>query len=211
MSHYIDIHSHNPLKLKLGVQNFRLGMEEKPASGHFSAGIHPWDAERLLPHSAELLSVLEELDCIAIGEVGLDKACDTPFDTQKKIFEAQVKVAERRNLPLIIHCVKAQVEVVEILRQYTIKSVIFHGFIGTPQQLQELISKGYYISFGFNALKSPKTIKAIESCPIEKMFLESDVATENIANIYDSIAAIKSLKKEELTGQITNNYKQLFQ
>lgn len=211
MSNYIDIHTHNPLKLNLGVANFRLGKEQKPVSRPFSAGIHPWDAELLLPHSDELIEELKSIDCVAIGEVGLDKRCTTPLDIQTEIFRRQVIVATKRNLPLIIHCVKAQSEVLEILTQHKATKAIFHGYIGSPEQLQELIKNDYHISFGFNSILSNKTLEAIKVCPLENIFLESDTSTENIATLYHFIAKVKGISEEHLIEQINNNYKKIFQ
>lgn len=211
MSDYIDIHTHNPLKFNLGVANYRLGKEQKPTSKPFSAGIHPWDAELLLPHSDKLISELEGMDCIAIGEVGLDKRCTTPIDIQTEIFRRQVIVATKLNLPLIIHCVKAQAEVLKILTQHQATKAIFHGYIGVPEQLQELIKHNYHISFGFNSIHSHKTLEAIKICPLENIFLESDTSTENIATLYTSIAKIKGISEELLMAQINNNYKKIFQ
>lgn len=211
MGTLIDIHTHNPLSINLGVQNYRLGVDEKPTSKSLSAGIHPWDAERLLPHLERVLEELRGVECVAIGEVGLDKAASTPFEVQKEIFTLQVEVAASRNLPLIIHCVKAQAEVIEILSRYPTLKAIFHGYIGSPEQLQELVSKRYYISFGFNSLRSPKTRKAIAECPTDRLFLESDTTEENIESLYHSVANIKGLSVEDLTEIININYKRFFQ
>lgn len=212
MDHYIDIHTHNPLNHRLGVRNFRLAAEEKPTSDPLSAGIHPWDSERLLPCSEQLLRELEGMECVAIGEIGLDKVCDAAREAQQTLFEKQLDIATHRELPVIIHCVKSQAEILEKLKGYpNLPAVIFHGFIGSPQQAKEIISNRHYISFGFSALRSPKTIKAIEACPTENIFLESDESQEDITTLYQGVATIKGVTTEQLCAQIFNNYRRIFQ
>jgi TatD DNase family protein len=206
----VDIHTHNPLKQSLGVLNFRLGIEDKPSSGPFSAGIHPWDASGLSGNLDELLAQLQELPCVAIGEIGIDKVCNVPIEAQCNAFARQLNIAQQRSLPVIIHCVRAYAEVEKMLKEYTLPSVIFHGFVGSEQLCQKLTAQGYYISFGFNALRSPKTIEALRVYPLDKLFLESDTAEQNIGDLYTEVAQLKGIEIEELTEQINSNYTKLF-
>lgn len=212
MKALVDIHTHNPLSGSTKVLNVRLGMECAPTEGSFSAGIHPWDIEDLHDRLEHLLKRLERasIPCIAIGEVGLDKACDTPWEMQYEVFVRQVKIAAKRQLPLIIHCVKAYNETVALLKDFTLCGVVFHGFIGSTELCQQLTSQGYYISFGFSALRSPKTIEALQNCPLDKLFLESDTEEQNIARLYIHVASIKHIDTETLVENIYNNYKNLF-
>jgi TatD DNase family protein len=206
----VDIHTHNPLKQSLGVLNFRLGIEDKPSSGPFSAGIHPWDAMSCFCHLDELLNQLHKECCVAIGEIGLDKACSVPLALQSEVFVRQLEVAEKRSLPVIIHCVRAYTEVEQILKGVALRGVIFHGFIGSSLLCRQLTKQGYYISFGFNALRSPKTIEALRSCPLNRLFLETDTTTKDIDDLYTEVAKLKDIDIEELTENIYNNYTKLF-
>lgn len=212
MNTFVDIHTHNPLKVNLGIVNFRLGVDKNPPQKPFSAGIHPWDTDVTKGNLATLLDQLRTINCVAIGEIGLDRACKCSWKAQLELLEAQLRIAENRGLPIILHCVRAQAEILSLLSHFsTIPAVIFHGFIGSPEQLQELVSRGYHISFGFSALKSPKTIRTIGICPADNLLLESDASSEDIATLYSAIAEIRGISIEQLSEQISSNYKRIFQ
>ena len=211
MADFIDIHTHSARGNGRRVLNCRLGMESlEDISGPCSVGIHPWDAEVLYPTISTLLAQLETAYCVAIGEIGLDKACKVDFGVQQKVFEAQLCIAERRRLPVVIHCVRAQQEVVKMLAKYALPSVIFHGFIGSPEQVAELVKNRWFISFGFNALRSPKTIEALRIVPLENVLLESDTDERSIEELYAEIARIKEVELGLLKTEIENNYNKIF-
>ena len=81
----------------------------------FSAGIHPW---YIPAHPEETLKELERLaaspSCKSIGEAGLDKYASTPLPLQRELFIRQAELAVSRQLPVIIHCVKAWDELLAI-------------------------------------------------------------------------------------------------
>ena len=210
MKPFVDIHTHKPLKESLQVANFRLGTEQKPLAEPFSAGIHPWDAEQFYPTLDTICEQLTTLPCVAIGEIGLDRACSVPTELQQEVFERQIIIAQERNLPIVIHCVKAYNEVAKTLSKYSLRGVVFHGFIGSEELCRNLTNNGYSISFGFGALRSPKTIEAMRITPHEKLFLESDTSEQNIADLYAQVAHVKGINIEALREQIYNNYTKLF-
>ena len=211
MADFIDIHTHSVRENCRQVLNRRLGMESTEGIfGPCSVGIHPWDAEVFYPTLSELLEQLEIADCVAIGEIGLDKVCKADFGIQQDVFKTQLSVAEGRKLPVVIHCVRAQQEVVKMLAKHDLPSVIFHGFIGSPKQVAELIKSGWFISFGVNALRSPKTIEALRIVPLENMLLESDTDERPIEKLYAEIAQIKEVELEHLKTEIEKNYNKIF-
>ena len=160
----VDIHTHNA---------------RTHAQTIVAVGIHPW-------HAAEGdISVVErEAECAdAIGEIGLDFACDVERDAQERIFRAQLAIAERLGKPVVLHCVKAFEEVMKIVAEYPLRAVIFHGFIGSAEQAQRAISRGYYLSFGERTTHSPKSIKALRTTPLSQLFVESDESDTPIEDI----------------------------
>ena len=209
MEHFVDIHTHNPLGLNLGVRNYRLGIDATPPAEPFSAGIHPWDVDDL-PDREGLLADLESINCLAIGEIGLDKACASNFATQQELFERQLEIAARRRLPVVVHCVKSSAEVVTTLTHYPLRTVVFHGFIGSSEQAEQIWKAGCYTSFGFGALRSPKTLHTIEACPIDKLFLETDDSKTSITTLYEEVAHLRNVSTECLKKDIYNNYKRIF-
>ena len=147
---------------------------------------------------------------VAIGEIGLDFACDVNRDTQERVFRAQLAQAEKRNLPVILHCVRAFEPIMKILAEYRLRAVIFHGFIGSAQQAKRAIDAGHYLSFGPNAFRSPKTIAALQSTPENRLFTETDDSGEAIENVYLQIANARNISTEKLKEIINENYNKIF-
>ena len=189
MSRYIDIHTHRPT-----------GQHIEPQA----VGIHPWMAEK------EMFDEAIFDNAVAVGEIGLDFACDVNRDTQEQIFRAQLTQAEQRNLPVILHCVRAFEPTMKILSEYRLRAVIFHGFIGSSQQAKRAIDTGYYLSFGANAFRSPKTIEALQSIPENRLFAETDDSGETIENIYSQIANVRKISVEKLQEATNENYNKIF-
>ena len=189
MSRYIDIHTHRAT-----------GQHIEPQA----VGIHPWMAEK---------EVFDEAifdNAVAVGEIGLDFACDVNRDTQERVFRAQLTQAEKRNLPVILHCVRAFEPTMKILAEYHLRAVIFHGFIGSAQQAKRATDAGYYLSFGPNAFRSPKTIEALQSIPENRLFAETDDSGETIENIYSQIANVRKISIEKLQEATNENYNKIF-
>lgn len=191
MSRLIDIHTHFPT-----------GQHIEPQG----VGIHPWRAaDEALP-SKEKYATAD-----LIGEIGLDFVCDVERNKQEEVFRAQLAIAEELQKPVVLHCVRAFEPTMKILSEYDLRAVIFHGFIGSSQQAERAIEKGYYLSFGANTLRSPKTIEALRNTPLDKIFVESDESKKNIEAIYSKIAALKGCKQELLEQAILENYNNIFE
>ena len=210
MANFVNIHTHTPRKAGVEIGNFRLGIDGESPQIPFSAGVHPWDCEVATEQFDSLLSALKTAPCVAIGEIGLDKVCGVDFELQKSAFEAQLAIAEERNLPVVIHCVRATNECITTLRSHKLQGVIFHGFIGSMEMAKSIVSKGYYISFGATALASPKTLGALAEIPLERLFLETDTATTPIEELYNKVAQIRNIDTEILKEIIITNYNRLF-
>ena len=189
MSRYIDIHTHRPTALHIEPQ---------------AVGIHPWMAEKVVFDEA----IFD--NAVAVGEIGLDFTCDVNRDTQERVFRAQLAQAEKRNIPVILHCVRAFEPMMKILAEYNLCAVIFHGFIGSVQQAKRAIDAGYYLSFGPNTFRSPKTIAALQSTPDDWLFAETDDSGEMIENVYSKIAQTRGISVEKLREIIENNYNKIF-
>ena len=136
-----------------------------------SVGIHPWyltddDAENQL----ELLrKAIENKQVLAIGECGLDKLKGPSMELQKVVFKEQMAMAEEHGLPLVIHCVKASNELVQLKRQtHPDQPWIIHGFRGKEALAKEFIQHGFYLSFGACYQE-----EALRSVPVERLFIET--------------------------------------
>lgn len=189
MLKYINIHTHHPT-----------GYHTEPQG----VGTHPWDAAR----NAECVEDFDKAQLI--GEIGLDFATDIDHNIQEGVFRRQLAQAQARNLPVILHCVRAFEPTIKILSDYKLRAVIFHGFIGSEQQATEALRRGYYLSFGPNVLRSPKSIKALNICPLERLFIETDESHITIEEIYAEIARLRDIDVTILAANIIENYKQIF-
>ena len=151
---------------------------------------------------------IDETD--AIGETGLDFACDSDRARQAEAFEWQLRLAEQTDKPVVIHCVRAFEPVMDELSRHSLRAVIFHGFIGSPEQAARALERGYYLSFGERTFTSPKTVEAMKRTPLRQMFLETDDAPVGIGEIYGKAAALLGIGVEELREAIFGNYEKVF-
>lgn len=91
---------------------------------------------------------LQNQNCLAIGECGLDKRIEMPLEPQISVFEKQLALAEKFGKPVVIHCVAAFQEVIEIKKRLNVKvPMIIHGFSKNIQVADQLINAGFYLSF----------------------------------------------------------------
>ena len=187
----IDIHTHN---VHTTAQTIR------------TVGIHPWQV--LNGDLADIEAAAPEVE--AIGEIGLDFACDVPRAKQEELFRAQLIIAEKLHKPVVLHCVRAFEEVMQTLRDYTLPAVIFHGFIGSVEQAQRAVAQGYYLSFGERTFHSPKAIAALRSTPLSRLFVETDESKTPIADIYTQIAKLRGVDEAELIAATRENFAKLF-
>ncbi|MFI3301657.1 MAG: TatD family hydrolase [Rikenellaceae bacterium] len=186
----VDIHTHNPSDDTITVSSY---------------GVHPWYAdEGLLPLDCALFEGVD-----GVGEIGLDYACGADKQTQQRLFEAQLQIAEQLDKIVVIHCVRAYNEVLATLSMYTLQRVIFHGFVGSEQLASQILGRGYYLSFGERTFSSPKTIEALRKTPLSKLFVESDQSEVGIQYIYAKVAEILEISEGELAKKIYENYKEI--
>ena len=144
-----------------------------------SCGIHPSDV--FYDDPDEAISVIEELlkdeKAVALGEIGLDYHYENiPHDLQMIYFRKQMALAERLNIPVIIHDRDAHGDCLNIVKEFPKVKGIFHSFSGSPEMAKELIKLGWYISFsGTVTFKNARVPK--EACvvvPSDRLLIETD-------------------------------------
>ncbi|MES2811880.1 MAG: TatD family hydrolase [Bacteroidota bacterium] len=177
---------------------------------YFSIGIHPWyiNTDRLDTDLAIIETKLQEPNCLALGECGLDKRIETSLETQIEIFEKQLILAKKYKKPVILHCVSAYQEVIEIKKRMLIEiPMVIHGFSKNIQVAQSLLDNGFYLSFGKYLLRNPELASVFEQVPDDKFFLETDTIEETLEEVYQKASSIKSINIEM---QVENNFKRVF-
>lgn len=210
----IDIHAHS-CEAESGV--FRLYSKADwrlmPETGFLpqhgmglSVGVHPWEALSWNETEKEALrAVLTSPDVMMVGEIGLDKICNVPFDIQKSVFLFQLEVAAACGKPVILHVVKAMTELLAIRK--TIKNIpawILHGFRGGPEEAAQYLSAGFYLSFGTHHHR-----ETIQLCPADRLFLETDEKGD-IHALFDEVARERGLRLIELESIVERNFRTVF-
>ncbi|MDM5353319.1 TatD family hydrolase [Lysinibacillus sphaericus] len=192
-------------------------------------GWHPVDA---IDCTQEDLEWIEELAAhpkiVGIGETGLDYYWDkSPKDVQQVIFRKQIQLAQKINLPIIIHNRDATGDVVKILREENAASVggVMHCFSGSVETARECIAMNFMISLGgpvtFKNARLPKEVAT--EIPLEHLMIETDApylaphpyrGKRNepafVPLVAEEIARLKGLTIEEIAQATTDNAKNFF-
>ena len=179
----------------------------------YSIGIHPWYIveDRMDDDLKIIEEKLKEHNCLAIGECGLDKRIEIPFEQQILVFEKQLALAEKYKKPVVIHCVAAYQEVISIKKKLKISvPMIIHGFSKNSQVADQLIGAGFYLSFGKFLLQNPDLKTVFQNIPNDRFFLETDDKDINIQEIYKIAAAIRKTEVDAIILQVQQNYHKVF-
>lgn len=214
---YIDIHRHSSENSQADLI-LRNAFHNEPINEltgkYFSVGLHPWHVkENTLTDDLSMVEATSDLKkVIAIGEAGLDYSIDTSYDIQLEAFKQQIEIAKTKDLPMIIHCVRAYNELIS-LRKHSkhIKPWIIHWFNASTEMALDLIKKNCYLSFGSILFKeNTKGYKAFFNIPVERIFLETDDVDIPLPEIYDKAATLRGISVSKLQKQIKENFLNCF-
>ena len=199
---FFNFHHHNP-QIAYGIYNST--PEEKIPEHYFSVGIHPQNIHEQWENDLENLKMISQNPkCLAIGECGLDALVNIDENHQKKVFEAQFIWANQIQKPVIIHCVKRFQELIPFQKIAKVPMII-HGFNKKKAIADEMLKHGFYLSFGKSVLHNLSLQTSLKEIPLEKIFLETDDADFDIAELYQKASEIKEIPVEKLQEQISKN------
>lgn len=205
----IDVHTHQPRGC--AIELIAVQTPNTP-EGFCSLGIHPWRVGSLSDEQiAEELRLIAEADVVAIGETGADGVCGGDLERQLEVFDAHLEIAERRNLPVIIHSVKCFERIMQKLAGHNLRTVIFHSWIGSEEQAKRATTKGYRLSFGPRSLASSRSANTLKSIDEKYILTESDDSGEDISHIYQKIAQLRNQSEEHLREVVFNNFSTIWQ
>ncbi|MBD7946275.1 MULTISPECIES: TatD family hydrolase [Psychrobacillus] len=192
-------------------------------------GWHPVDA---IDCTEDDLQWIEELSAhkkvVGIGETGLDYYWDkSPKEIQQTIFRKQIRLAQKVNLPIIIHNREATEDVVRILKEEEahLTGGIMHCFGGSVETAKQCIDMNFMISLGgpvtFKNAKKPKEVATEIS--LDHLLIETDApylaphphrGKRNepalVALVAEEIARLKGISVEEVAEATTRNAKRFF-
>lgn len=199
----------------------------------FAVGLHPLDADKWNSETAEKIKSLASSDSqvVAIGEMGLDFYKADNYEQQRIVFEGQLAIASELDLPVIIHCRDAAVEVREVLQKWhklqgkRIRGVM-HCWGGTPEETQWFLDLGFYISF--SGTVTFKNAKAIQSSAAmvssDRLLIETDCPflapvpkrgerrnePAYVLYVAEQVAKLREETVEAIAAQTTQNACELF-
>lgn len=154
---------------------------------HATVALHPNDAplialeksESALDEAIAEIAELAKEDAVrAIGETGVDffRTSEEGRAFQEKSFRAHIQIANKLNKPVMVHDRDAHLAALRILDEEKAQQVIFHCFSGDKEFAQELVKRGWYLSFaGTCTFKNAQSLRdALQVTPLENVLVETD-------------------------------------
>ena len=194
-----------------------------------AVGVHPeecadWNAE----HDIPVLEALAQNPKVrAIGEIGLDYhwAENPPRELQQQAFHAQLELAEKLDLPVIVHDRDAHHDCLDIVRAHPNVTGVYHCYSGGVEDAKTLMKLGWMISFtGSITFKNARrALEVIDLLPMDRIMIETDspyMSPEPVRGrrndsgrvhlVAEAIARRKGLDPEEVARITLENGKRFF-
>lgn len=227
----IELESNVTMYEKLDITSLS---REKLPEIYYTAGIHPTRtcrngsiAEREWENV--LRKAVKNDGVVAIGETGLDyhnQMDENMFEKQHFWFHKQLEIAKEFKLPLVLHIRQADIDAIEVLKQYPLKeSGVVHCFNGDTAIAEKYIEMGLFFGIGGSVTldESDNLRDAVKHIPLERIILETDApyvhpkwcndrlnTSLNIPKIADYIAELKNISAKEVERVTTENAENLF-
>ena len=191
-------------------------------------GLHPEEVKADYQTVIEQIKALQTDAWVAVGEVGLDFYWSRQFEQEQlEAFELQVQWACQRSLPLMIHCRKAQNEMVKIMRKYRdqLAGGVFHCFTGNAHEAEELLSfDGFALGIGgVLTFKKSHLPEVLASVPLERVVVETDAPymapvpmrgkrneSAFLVHVIERMAQSYNISAEEMAEITTCNARRIF-
>jgi TatD DNase family protein len=162
---------------------FRLleSSSETEAEIYFGVGQHPYWSEGIADIDALCAQIAEEctkLGAVCIGECGLDRGRGAPPEKQAMLLEAQLRLANERDLPVVLHQVGEQELFLRCFKRAGVPRAggVVHGFSGAVDWGQALMKKGFHLGLGLSLLREGRTRlrMAAGELSLDRLLLETD-------------------------------------
>ena len=190
-------------------------------------GLHPMLLDVHQPeHLADLHAQIMAQRPVAIGEIGLDLfENNLDYAAQEYFYVEQLKIAQEFDLPVLLHCRKANDEILKHLRKIKVLGGIAHAFNGSQQQADEFIKLGFKLGFGgaFTWPRANNLRRLAVDLPLETIVLETDSpdippvwigrgrnAPGEIPRIAQTLAELRQMSLEEVAQATTRNAREIF-
>lgn len=190
-------------------------------------GLHPMYLHVHRPeHLADLRAQIEAQRPVAVGEIGLDFFVkDRDPAAQAFFLVEQLKIAKDCDLPVLLHCRRANDELLKQLRRIGVRGGIAHAFNGSPQQAGEFIKLGFKLGFGgaFTWPRANNLRRLAAELPLDAIVLETDSpdippvwigrgrnAPGELPRIAQVLAELRGVDVEAVAEATTRNARELF-
>lgn len=192
-------------------------------------GLHPYFMDQ---HRESDIEALDQAlgahpEVVSVGECGIDARFADTLDDQWRLFDAQLRLAKRHRLPVVIHCVQANDRVAKRLRQLDLPAGgLIHAFSGSPEQSRKFLDLGFTLGLGgaLTYARSKRLHRAVVSLPDEGFVLETDSPDmplaglqgqrnepANVAEVCRQVAKLREQTVNQVAAHSTANAERLFQ
>lgn len=217
---FINIHSHAASQQSeeisdiFTLRSLILGKLSSPPPAFYSCGVHPWFlGQDSLKETLEGLEVfISAKECLLIGETGLDFSKPELLDQKGKqleFFKAHINLSEKYKKPLIIHCVKAFDEILNLHKTYKpTMPWIMHDFNASLEQIKKASVLNFYFSLGPTFLRNNSKIHTLAKyLDLDRVFIETDELEDGmIYELYKQYAILSEHTLDDICVAIKNNF-----
>lgn len=207
-----------------------LALAEQHDALYAAVGLHPIAIERHDERSLEQLEACLQQHgrkLVAVGEIGLDLYREDPqFERQQAVLEAQLRLAKRYDLPVILHSRRTHDKLAMLLKRHALpRTGVVHGFAGSLQQAERFVQSGYKIGVG-GTITYPRASKSREvmaRLPLSALLLETDAPDmplngfqgqpnrpEQAARVFATLCELREEPADVIANALMNNTKELF-
>lgn len=218
----------NASDYQTSLESLRLA-SKYPELVYVALGIHPWNVNTLKENELEdtLKLISEQAQnkaVVAIGEIGLDCKYEATWEQQLVVFDKMLRLAEKLNLPVVVHSRGTAEFIVETLPSYNLKHVLLHWFSHPLSALYEAIDHDYYITEGPPVVYSNGIREVITKVPLTHFLTETDgpvlfrkapfnsqmTKPTFVSTVVNAVAEIKKMPVDEVAEQIIKNFENFF-
>jgi len=206
-----------------------VSLERNPSLVYTALGIHPWNINVLKDNELDdtlklIQDQAQKKTIVAIGEIGLDSKYEKTWEKQLEVFDKMLQMAEKVNLPVIVHSRGTTERIVDMLPSYKLKNVLLHWFSYPLAALSKAVEHGYCITEGPPTVYSSGIREVIEQVPLTNLLTETDGPVKYykqpfngqltkpsfVRLVVEAVAEIKRMNAEKIADQIASNFENFF-
>jgi TatD DNase family protein len=218
----------NSMDYETSIGSLKLA-EKHPSMVYPALGIHPWNVnvlkENELEDTLKLISEQHRKNAVvAIGEIGLDYKYEAIWEKQLMVFDRMLRLAEKLDLPAIIHSRGTTAKIVDMLPSYSLKRVLLHWFSHPMSALYKAVDHGYFITEGPPVAYSNGIRQVVKKVPLENFLTETDgpvtyrkppykgqlTRPSFIKTVVEAVAEVKNMAVVDVADQIARNFEGFF-